>query len=98
VITENGAAFEDHVEDGGRIRDTDRIAYVRDHVTAVHSAIERGADVRGYFVWSLLDNFEWAWGLSKRFGLVHVDFPSGERRLKDSALWYRDVITRNGLP
>ena len=97
VITENGAAFDDEVDADGRIRDTDRIGYVRDHVAAVHSAIASGVDVRGYFVWSLLDNFEWAWGLSKRFGLVHVDFATGERRLKDSARWYRDVISRNAL-
>jgi beta-glucosidase len=97
VITENGAAFDDRMDADGRIRDADRLAYVRDHVSAVHTAIDQGVDVRGYFVWSLLDNFEWAWGLSKRFGLVHVDFGTGERRLKDSARWYRDVISQNGL-
>ena len=53
--------------------------------------------MRGYFVWSLLDNFEWAWGFSKRFGIVHVDYPTGQRRLKDSARWYRDAIARNGV-
>jgi beta-glucosidase len=97
VITENGAAFDDEVDPDGRIRDTDRIDYVRDHVAAVHTAMSQGVDVRGYYVWTLLDNFEWAWGLSKRFGLVHVDFATGERRLKDSAAWYRDVIRTNGL-
>lgn len=96
VITENGAAFDDEVDGDGRIRDTDRIGYVRDHLSAVHSAINHGVDVRGYYVWTLMDNFEWAWGLSKRFGLVHVDFATQERRLKDSARWYRDVIRNNG--
>ena len=96
VITENGAAFDDELDGDGRIRDTDRIAYVRDHLSAVHSAINQGVDVRGYYVWTLMDNFEWAWGLSKRFGLVHVDFATQERRLKDSARWYRDVIQNNG--
>jgi beta-glucosidase len=97
MITENGAAFDDFVDPDGRVRDADRIGYLRGHVAAVHAAIEQGADVRGYYVWTLLDNFEWAWGLSKRFGLVHVDFATGQRRLKDSARWYRDVIAQNGF-
>jgi beta-glucosidase len=63
----------------------------------VHAAIAQGADVRGYFVWSLLDNFEWAWGYSKRFGIVHVDFATQQRRLKDSAVWYRGVIATNAI-
>jgi beta-glucosidase len=96
-VTENGMAARDVLVDGA-VHDTDRIGYLRDHLAAVHEAIEHGADVRGYYVWTLLDNFEWAWGLSKRFGLVHVDFATGERRLKDSAHWYRDVIAANGLP
>jgi beta-glucosidase len=97
MITENGAAFEDMVADDGTIHDSDRIDYLRDHFTAVHEAIAQGVDVRGYYVWSLMDNFEWAWGLSKRFGIVHVDYATGQRRLKDSALWYRDVIAAHGL-
>jgi beta-glucosidase len=96
VITENGAAFDD-VLDGDAVHDADRIDYLREHIAAVHTAIDQGVDIRGYYVWSLLDNFEWAWGLSKRFGIVHVDFPSGTRRAKDSAYWYRDVIRRNGV-
>jgi beta-glucosidase len=96
MITENGAAFDDVPGPDGIVHDTDRIAYLRDHLAAVHRAITLGADVRGYFVWSLLDNFEWAWGESKRFGIVHVDFPTGERRPKDSARWYRDVIAAHG--
>ena len=97
VITENGAAFDDVVSEDGSVHDGERIAYLRGHLAAVHHAIVQGVDVRGYFVWSLLDNFEWAWGYSKRFGIVHVDYPTGERRLKDSAHWYRDVIAGNGL-
>jgi beta-glucosidase len=97
MITENGAAFDDLVGDDGRIRDHDRISYVATHLEAVHAAIGQGIDVRGYFLWSLLDNFEWAWGYSKRFGIVHVDFDSQQRRLKDSAYWYQQVIATNGV-
>ncbi|MEU5991052.1 GH1 family beta-glucosidase [Spirillospora sp. NPDC047418] len=98
MVTENGAAFDDPVEDG-RVRDARRIDYLRDHIAAVERAGEAGADVRGYFAWSLLDNFEWAYGYSKRFGLVHVDYPTGKRTWKDSAHWYRDTIaTHRGKP
>jgi len=93
-ITENGMAARDVVVDG-RVRDDDRIAYLRDHLAAVHSAIEQGADVRGYYVWTLLDNFEWAWGYDKRFGIIHVDFETQQRTVKDSARWYADVAARN---
>jgi beta-glucosidase len=88
LITENGAAFEDVVSADGSVHDADRTAYVRAHLGAVLDAVDAGVDVRGYFVWSLLDNFEWAWGYSMRFGIVHVDFATGERRLKDSARWF----------
>jgi beta-glucosidase len=81
----------------GAVHDDARIDYVRRHLAAVHAAIAQGVDVRGYFLWSLMDNFEWAWGYSKRFGIVHVDFTTQERRLKDSALWYRGVVAANGL-
>jgi beta-glucosidase len=97
MITENGAAFPDEPGADGVVHDTDRVDYLRGHLGAVHDAISKGADVRGYFCWSLMDNFEWAWGLSKRFGLVHVDYPTGTRTLKDSAHWYRGVIAANGL-
>jgi beta-glucosidase len=97
VITENGAAFDDTVSEDGAVHDDDRIDYVRAHLAAVHSAIEQGVDIRGYFLWTLMDNFEWAWGFSKRFGIVHVDFDTQERRFKDSALWYRDVAAANGV-
>ena len=98
-VTENGAAY--HAPpgaNGGRIRDEARIEYLRGHISAVHDAIRAGADVRGYFVWSLLDNFEWAWGYSQRFGLVYVDYETGERIPKQSATWLRDLIEANGLP
>ncbi len=97
MITENGAAFADAVADDGSVHDDDRIAYLDGHIGAVLDAIESGADVRGYFCWSLMDNFEWAHGYSKRFGIVRVDYPTGERTIKDSARWYGDVIARNGL-
>jgi beta-glucosidase len=93
MVTENGAAFEDRVDPDGRIRDQRRIDYLRDHIDAVGRAMTAGADVRGYFVWSLLDNFEWAYGYSKRFGIVHVDYPTQRRTWKDSARWYRDAIS-----
>jgi beta-glucosidase len=102
AITENGAAFDDQVviETGSVrwIRDADRVAYLRDHLAAVHRAIADGCDVRGYFVWSLLDNFEWAYGYSKRFGIVHVDYATQVRTLKDSAHWYRRVVAANAVP
>ncbi|MBA2946580.1 GH1 family beta-glucosidase [Streptomyces himalayensis] len=91
MITENGAAFDDYVDPAGRVVDPDRIAYLRGHLTAVHRAIEAGVDVRGYFLWSLLDNFEWGYGYSKRFGAVYVDYPTGRRIPKASARWYADV-------
>jgi beta-glucosidase len=96
VVTENGAAFDDVVADG-RVHDTERVAYLDGHLRAAHAAIEAGADLRGYLVWSLLDNFEWAEGYHRRFGIVHVDFATQRRLLKDSALWYRGVIEQNGL-
>jgi beta-glucosidase len=97
MITENGAAFDDTVEPGGDIQDSARIAYLRDHLAVVHEAIHSGIDLRGYFVWSLLDNFEWSYGYSKRFGIVHVDYQTQRRTWKDSAYWYRDVIRANGI-
>jgi beta-glucosidase len=96
-VTENGAAFADSPRaPGGRVDDPLRVAYLRDHLAAVRRALEAGVDVRGYFVWSLMDNLEWSLGLGKRFGLVHVDFASLERTPRTSARFYRDVIRSNG--
>ena len=97
VITENGCASHDAVVDGA-VDDAFRIDYVRGYLGACHEAIEAGVDLRGYFLWSLLDNFEWASGYAKRFGLHHVDFATLARTPKASARWYRDVIARGGLP
>lgn len=94
-ITENGAAFSDDPDADGRVTDDRRIAYLDSHLRAVHAAIEAGVDVRGYFCWSLLDNFEWAEGYSQRFGLVRVDFATQQRTPKASYDWYRDLIARN---
>jgi len=91
-ITENGAAFPDvRVHDGG-VHDVERTAYLQSYIAAVGRAIAADAPVKGYFVWSLLDNFEWAFGYSKRFGIVYIDFPTLERVPKDSFYWYRDLI------
>jgi beta-glucosidase len=92
VVTENGAAFDDRADAEGNVRDDDRTAYLADHITAVAEARAQGADVRGYFAWSLMDNFEWAEGYAKRFGIVHVDYATQKRTPKQSALWYRDAI------
>ena len=99
-VTESGAAYNDEVvvEDGDtRIHDADRTDFLRDHLAAVLDAHDRGVDVRGYFYWSLMDNFEWAWGYDKRFGIVHVDFDTQERTLKDSAREYRRIIAARDL-
>ena len=96
-VTENGAAFDDAVAEDGTIPDHDRIAFLDSHFRAVLEAIDDGADVRGYFVWTLLDNFEWAYGYGKRFGLIHVDYATQTRTPKASARWFADVTRRNGL-
>ncbi|MEZ0075732.1 GH1 family beta-glucosidase [Planotetraspora sp. GP83] len=96
LITENGASFPDFA-DNGRVADDDRIDYLRTHLIAAHQAIQEGVDLRGYLAWSLMDNFEWAYGYEKRFGLVHVDYATQERLPKDSALWFREVIARNAV-
>jgi beta-glucosidase len=94
-VTEAGAAFDDVRGHDGRIRDLDRIAFLDAYIGAVDDAIDEGADVRGFFVWSLLDNFEWALGYGKRFGLVYVDYPTLERIPKDSFSWYRRLIAEH---
>ncbi|NBE94742.1 beta-glucosidase [Nonomuraea sp. KC401] len=94
VIAENGAAFDDVLDDG-RVHDRERRAYVEAHLAACKQAIDAGVPLEGYFAWSLMDNFEWAWGYGKRFGLVRVDYETQERLLKDSALWYSEIIRHN---
>ncbi|WP_308210619.1 GH1 family beta-glucosidase [Actinomadura luzonensis] len=96
MVTENGADFVDVVTGDG-IHDVERISFIEEHLRAVRAAVQEGVPVRGYLVWTLLDNLEWADGYQRKFGLVHVDFATQRRRLKDSALWYRDVVRRNGL-
>lgn len=96
-ITENGAAFYDPpVATGDRVEDPLRVAYLRAHLLAAHAALQEGVDLRGYFAWSLLDNFEWALGYAKRFGIVHVDYETQQRTLKDSARLYAEVIASRG--
>jgi beta-glucosidase len=94
VVTENGAAYDDRPDADGFVPDDDRLGYIAGHLAAVAEARTRGIDVRGYFVWSLLDNFEWAYGYDKRFGIVRVDYQTLTRAPKRSALWLRDTITR----
>jgi len=96
VVTENGAAFRDEPELDNRVADRARIEYLRGHVAACERAVREGLPLRGYFAWSLLDNFEWNFGYSKRFGLVHVDFATQKRSPKDSYYWYRDRIAGQG--
>jgi beta-glucosidase len=95
-VTENGAAFPDPVAADGRIEDPLRVDYLRRHLDVLRGVIADGVDVRGYFAWSLLDNFEWAQGFTKRFGLVHVDYGTQARTLKDSARFYAEVIRSHG--
>jgi beta-glucosidase len=96
-ITENGAAFADEIAPDGGVHDQKRIDYLREHFIQAHKAIEEGANLCGYFIWSLMDNFEWAHGFTKRFGIVYTDYPTQRRIMKDSALWYKKVIEKNGL-
>lgn len=95
-VTENGAAFDDVLESDGHVHDPARVGYLRDHLRACRQAIAEGAPLKGYFVWSLLDNFEWGEGYAKRFGIVYVDYPSQRRTVKDSGLYYARVIGANG--
>jgi len=95
-ITENGMAGIDWIDLDGRVKDPQRIDYTRHYLLELHRCCESGIEVKGYFHWSLLDNFEWAEGYNKRFGLIHVDFQSQKRTLKESAAWYKEVISSNG--
>ena len=96
-ITENGIACPDRIDSDGRIHDDDRIAYLRSHFSAAHRAMREGVKLKGYYLWSLIDNFEWAYGVSKRFGIVYVDYKTQARIPKKSAHWYREVIADSGF-
>jgi beta-glucosidase len=98
VITENGAAYDDVPDEDGFVDDEDRTGYIAAHVDAVARARQRGADIRGYFAWSLMDNFEWAYGYDKRFGIIRTDYQTQTRTPKRSALWLRDTIARARRP
>jgi beta-glucosidase len=91
-ITENGAAFDDRLSRRGEVRDIKRIDYLKRHLSKVARLNQKGMDIRGYFLWSLIDNFEWQHGYSKRFGIIYVDYKTQERILKKSAFWYKDLI------
>jgi beta-glucosidase len=95
-ITENGAAMPDKLV-GNQVHDQDRIDYFQSHFLAVHNAMEQGVNIKGYFAWSLLDNFEWAEGYSKRFGLIYIDYETQERIWKDSAIAYKNMLTSRAL-
>ena len=95
-ITENGAAYDDGPDASGHVADKRRIEFLQTHLKAVSNAIAQGSPVKGYYQWSLMDNFEWALGYEKRFGIVHVDFQNQKRTIKDSGYWYRDQIKNNG--
>jgi beta-glucosidase len=97
AITENGAAYADVVDPDGAVHDPERVRYLQEHLSALHDAIADGIDVRAYYLWSLLDNFEWSWGYSKRFGIVRVDFESQQRTVKDSGRFYAGVARTNTL-
>lgn len=96
-VTENGVAYDDEVGENGEVADAERAAFVRDHVAATLDAIEQGADVRGYFCWSLMDNYEWTWGYGKRFGLVRVDYDTQVRTVKQSGREYADIIAAGAI-
>lgn len=96
-ITENGASSADVPASDGQIYDTDRVMYLRNYLTQLHRAVSEGIPVKGYFLWSLLDNYEWADGYEKRFGITYVDFATQKRTPKLSSHFYRDVIARNGV-
>lgn len=96
VVTENGLSCNDWVSLSGRVHDSQRIDFLQRYLLALEKAISEGVDVRGYFQWSIMDNFEWAEGYKHRFGLIHVDYETQKRTLKDSAYWYKEVIQSNG--
>jgi beta-glucosidase len=96
IVTENGAAFDDTVADGN-VLDDQRIEYLRDHFVAAHDALDQGVDLRGWYVWALLDTWEFSLGFKGRFGLIHVDYDTLTRTVKDSGRWFADVMANNAL-
>jgi beta-glucosidase len=97
-ITENGTAVTDGVDADNRVRDSRRIQFLQDYIAAMHQAIQNGVPVKGYFVWSLMDNFEWNLGYDRRFGIIYIDYENGQKRIiKDSARWYSQTIQQNGF-
>jgi beta-glucosidase len=96
-ITENGASWSDGPDETGRVKDTRRINFLKRHFAAAQRAIQIGVPLKGYFVWSLMDNLEWGYGFTQRFGLIWVDFKTQRRILKDSAKWYQKVIASNSV-
>ena len=97
-ITENGCAAEDYVDPEGVVKDLERVSYLHQHLDAAARAIKAGVNLAGYYVWSLLDNFEWGWGYQRRFGIVFVDFETQRRIPKSSARFYSDVVRANAIP
>ncbi len=95
-ITESGAAFDDTISADGRVHDPQRIEYLQDHFQQARAAIADGVPLAGYFIWTLMDNFEWAFGFARRFGIAYTDYPTLRRIIKDSGYWYRDVIASKG--
>ncbi len=96
-VTENGAAYDDVPDEDGEVPDERRVSFLQRYIAQVARAIDEGADVRGYYLWSLMDNFEWAFGYDQRFGITRVDFETQKRTIKQSGYWYRDVIANNGF-
>jgi beta-glucosidase len=96
-VTENGCSYDDGPSADGRVHDQRRVDYLKGYVGQVGRALAEGADVRGYYLWSFIDNFEWAFGFSQRFGIVHCDFDTQKRTIKDSGYWYRDAIAAGEL-
>jgi len=96
-ITENGASYSTPPDENGNVPDVHRINYLRTHFVAMHRAIQAGVPLAGYFLWSLMDNFEWSFGYTQRFGIIWIDYETQKRTLKDSAKWYKGVIKKNGL-
>ena len=97
IISENGCAVKDQVSVDGKVHDIERISYLESYLNAIYEAIQAGVDLKGYFVWSLMDNFEWASGYDKRFGIVYTDYKSLKRIPKDSAWWFKNIIRNNGF-